>query len=206
VGCMIRFGRNNFSYSTIAIVICIIIIIIIIIVIVTVIVKFSGIVVIPIIMVIIGMRISIIVVVIVVVIIIINVVLMTMMGNGVYLIDGSNLGKSLARLVNIALDEGSDTRVQSVAHDFWLAALLPASQNKNRNNKPPKLTVLKETSTLVTLMLPFRPSAINRPPTSVKLLSLCITPRHTSRQSSCTSHKHAPCHDPPPLTCPFLPS
>ena len=61
--------------------------------------------------------------------------------------------------------------------------------NNNNNNNPPQLT----TSTSVTLLLPFNPSAIPRPPTSVKpSLSLCITRRHTRRQPPTPSHMHIP--------------
>ena len=58
-----------------------------------------------------------------------------------------------------------DLPLHSVA-DAFVAALLPARYNNNNNNSPPQLT----TSTSVTLLLPFSPSAIKRPPTSVNLL------------------------------------
>ena len=58
--------------------------------------------------------------------------------------------------------------------------------NNNHNNNPPQLT----TQTSITLPLPFKPSAIARPPSSDNsLLSLCITRRHTSRQPL-TRHSH----------------
>ena len=57
----------------------------------------------------------------------------------------------------------------------------------NHNNNPPQLT----TTTFVTLLLPFSPSAIARPPTSVKpSLPSCITRRHTRRQPPTPSHIH----------------
>jgi hypothetical protein len=46
--------------------------------------------------------------------------------------------------------------------------------------------------TLVTVQLPFKPSAIKRPPASVNSLSLCITRRHTSPSPiSSTTQLHA---------------
>ena len=82
-----------------------------------------------------------------------------------------------------------DLPLHSVA-DAFVAALLPARYNNNRNNNsPPQLT----TSTSVTLLLPFSPSAIKRPPTSVNSLYLCIARRHTRRQhptSLSQSHPH----------------
>jgi len=127
-----------------------------------------------------------------------------MMGNNVYLFDGCDLSKSLFRLVLIALDDGCDILLHSVAHAF-VAVLLPASQNNNHNNNLPQLTK----STSVTLILFFRPSAIKRPPTSVNSLSLCITRRHKRRKPQASSHIHirtsrmlAPCHVP---TSPHMP-
>ncbi len=71
----------------------------------------------------------------------------------------------------------------------WLLPCSPPVKNNNHNNNPPQLTTLKITS--VTLLLLFRPSAIKRPPTSVKSLPLCITRRHTRHQPpSIKSHSH----------------
>jgi hypothetical protein len=80
-----------------------------------------------------------------------------------------------------------DLPLHSVA-DAFVAALLPARYNNNHNNCPPQLT----TPTFVTLLLPFSPSAIKRPPTSVNsLLPLCIARRHTRRQHPTSlSHSH----------------
>ena len=79
-----------------------------------------------------------------------------------------------------------DLPLHSVA-DAFVAALLPARYNNNNNNSPPQLT----TSTSVTLLLPFSPSAIKRPPTSVSSLLLCIARRHTRRQHPTSlSHSH----------------
>jgi len=113
-------------------------------------------------------------------------IIMIIMGNGVHLFEGSNLSKSLYRLILIALDEISDVPLHGVADPF-VVALLPARYNNNHNNCPPQLT----TPTSVTLLLPFSPSAIKRPPTSVKSLSLCIARRHTRRQHPTSlSHSH----------------
>jgi hypothetical protein len=155
-------GRNGCIYSIIVI-IAIILIIVVIIAIVIVIVIMIGM-----------LSIIVIIIIIVVVIIIISIIFMTMMGNGVYLFDGGDLSKSLFRLVLVALHEGVDIPLHSFAHAF-VAALRPALQNNNHNNNPPQLT----TSTFVTLLLLFKPSAIKRPPASVKSLPLCITRRHT---------------------------
>ena len=105
-------------------------------------------------------------------------------GNGVHLFDCSGFSKSLYRLVLIALDEGNDLPLHSFADA--VPVLLPARYNNNHNNNPPQLT----TDTSVTLLLPFSPSAIRRPPTSVKPLFVCIARRHTRRQhpTSCRSH------------------
>jgi hypothetical protein len=60
-------------------------------------------------------------------------------------------------------------------------------QVKTNNHNHPQLTKL----TSVTLLLPFSPSAIARPPTSDKpLLPPCITRRHTRRQPPTPSHIH----------------
>ena len=73
-----------------------------------------------------------------------------------------------------------------IAADASVVALLPARYNNN-NNSPPQLTTL----TSVTLLLPFSPSAIKRPPTSVNSLFLCIARRHTRRQHPTSlSHSH----------------
>jgi hypothetical protein len=97
-----------------------------------------------------------------------------------------------------------DLPLHSLAHAF-VAELLHAGQTNNYNDNPPQLT----TSTSVTLLLLFRPSAMKRPPTSVKPLSLCITRRHTSRQPPAssrihilTSSMHAPYHALPPSHTP----
>jgi len=78
-----------------------------------------------------------------------------------------------------------DLPLHILAHAF-VAILLPTRQNNNLNNNPPQLT----TPTSVTLLLLFRPSAIKRPPTSVKELYLCITRRHTRHQPPASSHIH----------------
>ena len=68
--------------------------------------------------------------------------------------------------------------------------VLPCSvhvKTNNHNNNPPQLT----TKTSVTLLLPFSPTAIARPPTSDKPpLPCCITRRHTRRQPPTPSHIH----------------
>jgi len=90
-----------------------------------------------------------------------------------------------------------------------LLSCSPPVKNNKHNNNPPQLT----TSTSVTLLLLFRPSAIKRPPTSVKPFFLCITRRHTRHQPpSIKSHSHphfkhhCTMSRPLPLTCPCLPS
>jgi hypothetical protein len=126
---------------------------------------------------------------------------MTMTGNEVYLFDGGDLSKSLFRLVLISLNKGGDVSLHIFAH-ACVSFLLPGRQTNNHNNNPPKLT----TESSVTLLLLFRPSAIKRPPTSVKKLPLCIARRHmrcqpqhqvafTSALQACTLHM-----------CPPLPS
>ncbi len=98
-----------------------------------------------------------------------------------------------------------DLPLHSLAHAL-VVVLLPASQTNNHNNNPPKLT----TESSVTLLLLFRPSAIKRPPTSVKSLLNCIARRHTRCQpqhqvaftsalQACTLHM---C--PPPPHVPLL--
>ncbi len=112
---------------------------------------------------------------------------MTMTGNEVYLFDGGDLSKSLFRLVLISLNEGGDVSLHIFAH-ARVSFLLPAGQTNNHNNNPPKLT----TESSVTLLLLFRPSAIIRPPTSVKKLPLCITRHYTRSQPPASSHIHIP--------------
>jgi len=115
--------------------------------------------------------------------------------------------KSEALVQTVAILETlRDLPLHSLAHAFVIA-LIPTRQTNNHNNNPPKLT----TSTIVTLLLLSRPSAIKRPPTSVKALSLCITRRHmrcqpqhqitfTSALQACTLHispplpSHAPAY------------
>ncbi len=86
--------------------------------------------------------------------------------------------------------------------------ILPCSthvSNNNYNNNPPALTK----KTAVTLQLPFSPSAIKRPPTSVKPLSICITSCYTPlpnlspvSPTTCTSHSciHSAALLPPPFS------
>jgi hypothetical protein len=70
------------------------------------------------------------------------IIIMIIMGNGVHLFEGSNLSKSLYRLILIALDEISDVPLHGVADPF-VVALLPARYNNNHNNNsPPQLTKL----------------------------------------------------------------
>jgi len=81
-----------------------------------------------------------------------------------------------------------------------LSLCSPPVKNNNHNNNLPQLT----TSTSVTLLLLFKPSAIKRPPTSVKSFLLCITRRHTrcqpQHQVAFTSALHAcTLHMCPPL-------
>jgi hypothetical protein len=108
--------------------------------------------------------------------------------NWVHLFDGSDFSKSLCRLVHIALDEGINLPHHHVdVDDEVVVALLPARYNNNRNNSPPQLTKI----TSVTLLLPFSPSAIKRPPTSVNWLRLCIARCQTRRQHPTSlSHLH----------------
>ncbi len=66
-------------------------------------------------------------------------------------------------------------------------ALSRTRQTKKHNNSPPQLT----TTTCVTLLLPFSPSAIPRNPTSDnKRLPSCITRRHMRPQPPTPSHIH----------------
>jgi hypothetical protein len=107
----------------------------------------------------------------------IMIIIIIVMGNGDYLFDGSDFSKSLYRLVPIAVNEGINLPLHTVADEVVI--LLPARYNNNKNNNsPPQLT--KKNS--VTLLLHFSPSAIKRPPTSVNSLPLCIAHRHTRRQ------------------------
>ena len=77
--------------------------------------------------------------------------------------------------------------------------------NNNHTNNPSALT--KRTS--VTLQLPFSPSAIKRPPTSVRPLSICITSCYTPlpnlspvSPTTCTRHSciHSAALLPPPFS------
>ena len=79
------------------------------------------------------------------------------------------------------LENLRDLPIHSVANAG--VALLRACQINSHNNNPLQLT----TSTFVTLLLPFSPSAIARNPTTDKsLLRPCITRRHASPQHPVT--------------------
>jgi len=132
-----------------------------------------------------------------------------MTGNGVYLFDGGDLSKSLFRLVLVALQEGFDILLHSLAHAV-VVALLPARQKQQSQQQHSSTHHVNLLHAAVALQ------ALSNQ-TTAHISQIVVPLHHTLSQAppapSIKSHSHPhfthaalheQCHIPPPPHMPLL--